>query len=84
MFVGASYHVGAAGRTKSAIAVGRCLEHPTVERDRISPFPQERLDEALGLTVGLGRIGPYADMADPGASPSQQIRNLAGYITRAD
>ena len=35
------------------------------ERDCIGPFPQERLDEALSLSVGLGRVRPGADVPDP-------------------
>jgi len=30
----------------------------------ISPFAQAGLDEALGLAVGLGRIGPGADVLE--------------------
>ena len=32
-------------------------------RQGVGPLTQERLDEALGLAVGLGRVRPGADVA---------------------
>ncbi len=35
------------------------------ERDRIGPFPQQRLDEALGLAIGFRRVRSRPDVPDP-------------------
>ena len=42
----------------------------------ISPFAQAGLDEALGLAVGLGRIGPGADVLE--------AKTLAGFAEAMD
>lgn len=46
----------------------RQISSPSLRRgewDRIGPFAQERLDEALGLTIGFRRVWTGADMLDP-------------------
>src|SRR5947209_19206095 len=49
---------------------------------RIGPFAQAGLDEALGLAVGLGRIGLGPDMfeAEPLAQPAEGKRFVAGAV----
>lgn len=45
----------------------RQVDNPGIRRgewDCIGPLPQKRLDEALGLAIGLGRVRPGADMPD--------------------
>jgi len=46
----------------------RVVGDPRIRRGewgRLGPFLQERLDEALGLAISFGRIGPRANMRDP-------------------
>jgi hypothetical protein len=48
---------------------------------RIGPFPQRGLDEALGLAVGPGRIGPGSEVLEP--EPSAGPGKDAGAVARA-
>src|SRR5258708_3097590 len=49
---------------------------------RIGPLAQASLDEALGLAVGLGRIGLGSDVfeAEPLAEPAEGKRFVAGAV----
>ena len=49
--------------------------------EAVGPFAQEGLDEALGLAVGLGRVGSGEDVAD--AQPSQRLGEAAGAVGAA-
>ena len=42
----------------------------------VSPFPQGRLDEALGLAVGLGRVGLGADVVQAELGASRRRRGI--------
>ena len=48
-------------------------------RQGVGPLAQQGLDEALGLAVGLGRVGPGADVAqaEQPAGLAEQARDVA-------
>lgn len=52
----------------------------------ICPFAQAGLDEAFGLAIGLGRIGPGADVLDAEALAgfAEGKRFVAGSVVRHD
>ena len=52
----------------------------------VGPFSQRGLYEALGLAVGLGRVGLCADMldAETGAGASEEVRLRASAVVGHD
>lgn len=54
--------------------------------DGVGPFPESSLDEALGLAVGLGRIGLGPDMleAEVSAGLGEGFRPVAGAVVGHD
>ena len=54
--------------------------------DGVGPFAQRRLDEALGLAVGLRRIGPCRDVleAEIAAGLGEGLRSVAGAVVGHD
>lgn len=50
----------------------------------VGPFPESGLDEALGLAVGPGRIGPCPDMPEPERATGfgESLCAIAGAIVR--
>jgi hypothetical protein len=52
----------------------------------VGPLPQRGLDEALGLTVGLGRVGLGEDVlqAEPGAGLGEGPGSIAGAVVGHD
>src|SRR5262249_9333765 len=47
----------------------------------VGPFPERRLDEALGLAVGFGRVGPGADVLE--AEVPASVTEGEGFIATA-
>src|SRR5262245_64693921 len=68
-------------RTKCAASVSRRRV-----RDRIRPFAQQRLDEALGLAIRPRRIGARAQMphAEGVTSGAKYPRDVAAPVIRHD
>ena len=67
----------------------RQVARPAVRRwirDRIGPFAQKGLDEPLGFAVGLGRIGPGANVAQPQQAHRlrEQLRHVGRPVVRHD
>src|SRR5271166_5753667 len=52
----------------------------------VGPFAQARLDEALGLAVGLGRVGLGSDVleAEELACPGERFGSIAGAVVGHD
>src|SRR5215203_3660115 len=58
----------------------------TAERHGVGPLADQGLDEALGLAVGAGSIGPCSHVPDlvPLAAASEHLRDIGGPVVRQD
>src|SRR5271170_1854374 len=79
--MGAMMVVGMEPREESVGALLRVIVGPSV-----SPFAQSGLDEAFGLAVGAGGIGPGKDVPHPAAAAQvgNKVRTVGGAVVSHD